>query len=292
MPDRVSGPSRSSTPRKTPRKHQPIVTVISDDDDSEYADSGERPRSAAEKRQDAEYGRLHAKHVQRGQTPTRRRSSLRNNNVKFTGTGAPATPTLNRARDPTPGPDLRSPYQSPYVEDVEKDDETGGVNLPVGGEPDPGIVDQEEDEDTVPVNPFAGMTPAKIKIITSAMSEAQLEEFVGTPVPRTRRSLAGEFRASATLRTDAEDARQRNAGFLNNLSTSVHKRKRDEETSMFNMSGSLGTPPATGGRQQGATPPSTPNNDPRSELEILRAILASQNETIRLQNLRNSRNSS
>ena len=64
MPNRVSGPSRSSTPRKTPRKHQTIVTVISDDDNnSEYVDSGERPRSAAEKRQDAEYSRLYAKHV-------------------------------------------------------------------------------------------------------------------------------------------------------------------------------------------------------------------------------------
>jgi hypothetical protein len=298
LPDRVAAdPAPAQTPRQT-RKRRTTITIDDEDEDPTFVDSSERnrPRSAAEKAKDAEDGRERAKILNRGLTPIRRRSFLRNNSVKFTGTGAPSTPTpkgtappQNTPREATPGPTLSSPYRSPYV--AEEDEEDGGVGVTPDNDPvaeDGQEDDQEEEEHTPAGNAFSHMTPQQVKILTSAMSAAELGEFMGTPKPRTRRRLDDEFRAVATPRTDAEDARQRNANFLASISNSAKKRKRDASAAM--MSGGLGTPPATGGRDRDVTPPATPSNDPRTELEILQAICASQSETIRLQNLRHSRN--
>ncbi|GAB7336850.1 hypothetical protein MBLNU13_g00020t1 [Cladosporium sp. NU13] len=300
LPDLVASQASQRTPRQLRPRN---IVEISDDDDSSYVDSPEdrsRPRSAIEKRQDAAYGRHRSSSLNRGQTPVRRRSSLRSNSVRFTGTGMPTTPTPRRiAREATPGPsaapsgpNLNSPHHPAHVEDApEEEEEDGGV--PVGDVSPPAPSQEEQDEEPVDNNPFVGMTPAKIRILTSAMNEAQLEAFVGgTPSRSVRRRLDDEFRASRSPRrpaTDAESAREHNAPFLDNLSASARKRKRastaNDQDAM--MSGGLPTP-STEARPQQAVP-STPTNDPQSEVELLRAILASQNETIRLQNLQQAR---
>ena len=222
-------------------------------------------------RLEAAEGRARSKSLGRSETPTKRRPRGRLSSVTFAANAAPASPTPTRTQ-----PVRRA---KPIVIPDDSDDESDAESTPVmDEEQDTNFVDEEEGGVTVPPSPrvlrstprttsgsaFAGMTPAKVRMITEALSEAELQEFL-TPSRPVRRSLVNQLRGddtAASPTTRREEIRELNDGFLAQHEQRLSQRKRKASGGERLARDGLPPTPSSGLRRSEAGEPSTPPNDP------------------------------